>query len=249
VNRALEVSDLRFAYPALPGPLAWLARGPARTLEVLDGVSFSVGLGERACLMGANGAGKTTLLKVILGFLEPGGGEIRLFGRPADREGRRRVGYVHPDERSFYWRLTVLQNLEFFGGLWGLDRREARARASEWAEELELGPWLGRPFADLSTGLRQRTAIARALLHRPEVLVMDEPTRSLDPPSAARFREWLSQGPLRDRAVLLSTHGLDEARAMGGRCLVLRGGRLVWQGEAPDEAALRGLMEGSPCVS
>ncbi|MEW5764416.1 MAG: ABC transporter ATP-binding protein [Acidobacteriota bacterium] len=240
---ALEVSGLRFAYPALPGPLAWLSRGPTRTLQVLDGVSFRVDLGEKVCLMGANGAGKSTLLKVVLGFLKPCGGEIRLFGRPADREGRRRVGYVHPDERSFYWRLTVLQNLEFFGGLWGLDRREARARAALWAEELELEPWLGRPFADLSTGLRQRTAIARALLHGPDVLVMDEPTRSLDPPSAARFRRWLSEGPLRDKAVLLSTHGLDEAKALGGACLVLAGRRLVWQGGPPDEEALRGLME------
>lgn len=243
---ALDVSVLRFTYPALPGPLAWLARGASRPTEVLRGVSFALEPGERVCLMGANGAGKTTLLKLILGFLEPLEGEIRLFGRRADREGRRRVGYVHPDERSFYWRLTVLQNLEFFGGLWGLERREARFRAGELCEALELGPWLDRPFADLSTGLRQRVAIARALLHRPDVLVMDEPTRSLDPPSAARFRDWLSDDPFRDKAVLLSTHGLDEAQALGGRCLVLAGGRLTWQGGAPDLEALRGLMEVRP---
>lgn len=240
---ALEVRNLRFTYPALWGPLAWLARGPSRPVEILRDLSFSLAPGEHACLMGKNGAGKTTLFKVIQGFLEPSGGEILLEGRPAGREGRRATGFAAADERSFYHRLTVLENLEFFGGLWGLKAKEARARARETAESLGLGPHLNRPFSDLSTGWRQRASLARALLHRPGLLLLDEPTRSLDAPAAARFRALLREEPLRGVTVLLSTHSLQEAGEVGGRCLVLAGGRVVRDGPPPEPEALAALLE------
>jgi len=243
---ALTVRDLRFTYPALWGPLAWLARGPSRPLPVLKGLSFSLSPGEHVCLMGKNGAGKTTLFKAIQGFLDPSGGEILLEGRPAGREARWRTGFAATDERSFYHRLTVLENLEFFGGLWGLPAKEARVRARETAERLGLTPHLDRPFSDLSTGWRQRAALARALLHRPGLLLLDEPTRSLDAPSAARFRALLREEPLREVTVLLSTHNLEEAREVGSRCLVLAGGRLVLDGPPPAAEGLSALMEGSP---
>ncbi len=243
---ALEVRDLRFTYPALWGPLAWLARGPSRPLPVLEGVSFSLAPGEHVCLLGRNGAGKTTLFKAIQGFLDPSGGEIRLEGRPAGREEHRRSGFAAADERSFYHRLTVLENLEFFGGLWGLSAREARERARETSESLGLAPLLHRPFSDLSTGWRQRAALARALLHRPGLLLLDEPTRSLDAPAAARFRALLREEPLRGVTVLFSTHNLEEAREVGSRCLVLAGGRVVLDGPPPSTEGLAALLEASP---
>lgn len=243
---SLEVRNLAFTYPALWRPLAWLARGSARPLPVLKGVSFSLAPGEHVGLMGRNGVGKTTLFKAIQGFLEPSGGEIFLEGRPAGTEGRRRTGFAAADERSFYHRLTVLENLEFFGGLWGLSAQEARARARETAECLGLTPHLARPFADLSTGWRQRAALARALLHRPGLLLLDEPTRSLDAPAAARFRALLKEEPLRGVTVLFSTHNLEEAREVGGRCLVLAGGRVVRDGPPPAAEGLGPLLEVSP---
>lgn len=246
IGAALEVRDLRFTYPPLWGPLAWLARGSSRPVEVLKGVSFALAPGEHASLMGANGAGKTTLFKAILGFLDPSGGEVLLEGRRAGREARRRAGFAAADERSFYHRLTVLENLEFFGGLWGLSQRESKERAFETAESLGLTRHLDRPFSDLSTGWRQRVALARALLHRPGLLLLDEPTRSLDPPSAARFRALLRGEALRGVTVLLSTHSLEEAREAGGRCLLLAGGRMAWDGPPPHGEDLPALLEASP---
>jgi ABC-type multidrug transport system ATPase subunit len=197
--------------------------------------------------MGPNGAGKSTLLKILLGLLAPTDGEATLFGLDSRRrEARRRVGMVYPDERSFYWRLTVLENLAFFGGLWGMPPTRVREQAEAAALAAGLQNWLNRPFSDLSTGTRQKVAIARALLHEPDILIMDEPTRSLDPPSAAHLRDWLLGPACAGRTLLIATHNPDEAAQISDRCLILSGGRLVHDGLPPDALTMASLMGVGP---
>jgi ABC-2 type transport system ATP-binding protein len=247
VSGAIRLQGVTFSYPAFPRGVGWLMGRARPAVKTFSNLTFAVAQGERVCLMGPNGSGKSTLLRIILGYLSPSEGTSKVFGHDS-REGvaRRLVGMVHPDERSFYWRLTVRENLVFFGALWGLAPAESARRAAEAAEAVELTAWLDRPFSDLSTGTRQRAAIARALLHDPPVLLMDEPTRSLDPLSASRFREWLLGPACAGKALLVATHNPDEARLLAGRCLVLGRGRLLLDGPPPSDDALPALMGGAP---
>ncbi len=247
MSEALRLQDVAFSYPAFPRGIGWLMGRARPAVTPFSGITFAVAAGERVCLMGSNGAGKSTLLRIILGYLAPSTGTSAVLGRDSREAGTRRlVGMVHPDERSFYWRLSVRENLAFFGALWGLSPADASRRAAQTAEALELTPWLDRPFSDLSTGTRQRAAIARALLNDPPVLLMDEPTRSLDPPSAVRFREWLRGPACAGKTLLLATHNPDEARHVADRCLVLGGGRILHDGPPPSDADLPALMGGAP---
>jgi ABC-type multidrug transport system ATPase subunit len=243
LREALSVRGLSFSYPAFPRGVGWLMGRPRAAVETFTGLTFGIAEGERVCLMGPNGTGKSTLLKIVLGLLAPTAGSAEVFGLDSGRrEARRLVGLVHPDERSFYWRLTVRENLAFFGGLWGLPPASARARASASAETAGLQEWLDRPFSALSTGTRQKVAIARALLHEPALLLMDEPTRSLDPPSAAHLWEWLRGPACTGRALLIATHNPAEASALSDRCLVLAGGRLAHDGAPLEGRAVADLM-------
>jgi ABC-type multidrug transport system ATPase subunit len=247
LSAALQLQGVTFSYPAFPRGVGWLMGRARPAVTPFSELSFAVAQGERVCLMGPNGSGKSTLLRIVLGYLSPSCGTSRVMGYDSrDGVARRLVGMVHPDERSFYWRLTVRENLAFFGALWGLAPEDAARRAVESAEAVELTSWLDRPFSDLSTGTRQRAAIARALLHDPPVLLMDEPTRSLDPLSAARFREWLLGPACTDKTLLVATHNPDEARLLAGRCLVLGRGRLLHDGPPPADADLPDLMGGAP---
>jgi ABC-2 type transport system ATP-binding protein len=214
--------------------------------EVLRGLSFLIRAGERVSLMGANGAGKSTLLKLFLGILPPLRGEVRVCGVPASElRARESLGFVHPDERSFYWRLSVRENLRFFGTLWGVHPESLRARVEGAARDLRMEELLGRPFGELSTGQRQRVAIARALLREPPVLLMDEPTRSLDPAAANRLHELLQGPALGGRTLLVATHSLAEANAVAARCLVLRDGGVVHDGAPPAGPDLHSMLEAS----
>jgi len=243
MSGAVRLDAVRFTYPVAPAPLRLLMGAGRPAVEVLAGVSFSLAQGERACLMGPNGAGKTTLLKLLLGALVPSGGSIALLGGvPGDGAVRRKVGLAHTDERSFYWRLTVLENLLFFGRLWGMTAADATRRASELAGSLEMEGLLTVPFARLSTGQRQKAVLARALLHRPELVLLDEPTRSLDAHAAARFRALLAGPAFAGRTLLVATHSPAEAAELAPRCLVLGGGLLRHDGPAPSAPALEALL-------
>jgi len=247
LTEAIGVRDLSFTFPAFPRGVGWLMGRARPSVALFSGLSFSLGVGERACLMGPNGAGKSTLLKILLGLLAPTEGRATLFGLDSRRrEARRKVGMVYPDERSFYWRLTVRENLAFFGGLWGVPPAKARAQAEAAAHAAGLQNWMDRPFSDLSTGTRQKVAIARALLHEPGILIMDEPTRSLDPPSAAHLRDWLLGPECEGKTLLIATHNPAEAAQISDRCLVLSAGRLVHDGRPPDARSLSGLMGTGP---
>ena len=198
--------------------------------QVLRGVDFELAAGEWLAVMGSNGAGKTTLLKVIAGLLLPSAGTVRVHGHDVAhdlRAVREIVGYALADERSFNWRLTARQNLWFYAGLEQLGRSEGRERVAGLLERLDLARDADRPFFELSTGMRQRLAIARALLKRPQVLLMDEPTRSIDATHAAEM--WpLVRGELEESegCAILVTHFAQDAVAQCTRVASLEDGRL-----------------------
>lgn len=200
------------------------------TIRVLRGVDLEVERGSVIGIMGPNASGKSTLLRIVAGILQPESGTVRIMGRdPSTHRAQtsRLTGYLSSSERSFYWRLSVMDNLRFFGRLHDLRGIDLGDRIDEVAESLEVRTVLHRRFADLSTGFRQRLSLARALLHDPELLVLDEPTRSLDAESSDGFRRTLSALAVRGRTVIMATHSLREAAQLCDRTFNIVQERLV----------------------
>ncbi|HEY0078718.1 MAG TPA: ABC transporter ATP-binding protein [Pyrinomonadaceae bacterium] len=229
---AIRVEHLSKTYPV---PLARLRqffrRKSAKPVEALRNVSFEVREGEVFGLIGRNGAGKTTLTKIIATLVQPTEGVVNVRGHDSVREEERvraLIGLASAEERSFYWRLNAEQNLLFFARLYGLDDRTARRRIFELLSLVELEEVARRRFGELSTGNKQRMAVARALLNNPPVLLLDEPTRSLDPVAAARMRALigrLAQGQP-PTTILLTSHNLAEIEELCGRVAVISRGRI-----------------------
>jgi ABC-2 type transport system ATP-binding protein len=208
-------------------------------VQALIEVELEAVPGELMALLGPNGAGKTTLIKILCGLVTPEVGDVRIFGDRVTADGRhtaRRVGFVHGEERSFYWRLTARENLQFYARLHGMSGVGMNRRVDELLEKVSLGEDRDRRFGDFSSGMRQRMAIARALLADPPLLLMDEPTRSLDPLSASRLRRWIREDlHARDgKTILMATHNLREAETLCDRVAVLADGRV----RAVDEPAV-----------
>lgn len=210
-----------------------------RYFSALHDVSLTIRKGECVGMLGSNGAGKTTLLKLIGGLLYPFTGTVSVDGRDARTENqkvREKVGFVMNEERSFYWRLTGGQNLEFFGALnnlWGRQRRRRIERLLRLA-----GLWDVRDVrvSNYSCGMRQRLAIARGLLADPDVLILDEPTKSLDPIGAEELRRLIS-GEIRSRrkkTLIVATHQIQEAETLCDRVCILVKGRLVACSPVPE---------------
>jgi ABC-2 type transport system ATP-binding protein len=201
-------------------------------VTALKDVSFGIEDGEIFGLIGRNGAGKTTLTKIIATLVQPDGGSVMVNGFDSVRDEvkvRSLIGLATAEERSFYWRLTAAQNMMFFARLYGMNDRAARARIGELFEELELADLAKRRFAEMSTGNKQKLAVARALLARPPVLLLDEPTRSLDPLAAAKMRELilrLSKNSERKVSILLTSHNLTEIEELCGRVAIISGGEI-----------------------
>lgn len=216
------------------------ARGLARSfgaLRVLRGVDLAVRAGEMLAVAGPNGAGKTTLLRLLAGLMRPTEGEVRVMGRRLTRsepEARRGIGLLS-HQTFLYDDLTSQENLTFVARLYGLPDPAAAARDA--LEEVGLTHRARDPVRQLSRGLMQRAAIARALLHQPSVLLLDEPFTGLDAPSAARFRELLAAQLTRGRALVLVTHHLAEAWELAGRVAVLVGGRWALEEARPTHLA------------
>ncbi|HEU4400560.1 MAG TPA: ABC transporter ATP-binding protein [Candidatus Polarisedimenticolia bacterium] len=209
--------------------------GRAARVTALKDVTIAVESGEIYGLLGPNGAGKTTLLKILAGLVLPNEGSAQVGGIDVARDDRavkRLIGFVTADERSFYWRLTGRENLHFFARLYGLELTRARRRAVELMEAVDLGGVSDQQFMSYSSGMKQRLAIARALLHDPPILCLDEPTRSLDPIAAKHLRRFVVERLNRDsgKTVLLATHNLQEAEELCGRLAILDRGRVLRQG-------------------
>ncbi|MDT8305256.1 MAG: ABC transporter ATP-binding protein [Anaerolineae bacterium] len=202
-------------------------------------MSLQIAAGETFGLLGPNGAGKTTLVKMLCTLILPTSGSAQVagysLGQPAGiRAG---VGLVVTDERSFYWRLTGRQNLAFFAAMHGLQGAEAKERMVEVLAAVELEDRADAPFSHYSTGMRQRLSMARSLLHRPQLLFLDEPTRSLDPVAQARLHRLLQQlASERGVTIFLITHDLAEAEKLCERVAVMHEGQVKVVGSP---AALR----------
>jgi ABC-2 type transport system ATP-binding protein len=202
----------------------------AEQIHALRGVDLHVRSGEIFGLLGPNGAGKTTLLKIFSCLVLPDSGRAVLGGEDTVHEARVKpqLGLVHSDERSFYWRLSGRENLRFFARLYDVPGREIGSRIDYLLEQVDMVDAADRRFADYSSGMKQRLAISRALLHDPPILLMDEPTRSLDPASSLALREFIRER-LHERdgkTIILATHNLREAEALCSRLAILVKGRV-----------------------
>jgi ABC-type multidrug transport system ATPase subunit len=230
---AITVESLAKSFaPARSGWRTFFQPFEKPTAVALAGVSFEVQKGEALALLGANGAGKSTLLRIIATLLVPTGGHARIAGYDTVRQSRdvrRHLGYHAGTDHGFYARLTARENLLFFGQLNLLSSSAAAQRISELAEQFQLGEALGRQVRTLSSGMVQRLSLARALLHRPSVLLLDEPTRSLDAFAAAEFRRFLKSKILSDgqTSLLFASHTLPEVELLADRVAVIDAGRLL----------------------
>jgi len=234
---AIEVQAVHKRFRRLKGWRELLRHpfGESRYTEALRGISFDLGAGTALGLLGPNGAGKSTLLKVLAGLVEADQGNVRLHGLDVPRQlGRARelLGFALCEERSFYWRLSGRQNLNFFASLHDLYGAERSTRVDEVLTRVGMSEHADRPFRDLSVGMKQRLALARGLLNRPRILLVDEPTRSLDPGAAAAMRRHLREDLVQGAGVtmILATHDLTEAREVSDRILLLDEGKVAGLG-------------------
>jgi ABC-2 type transport system ATP-binding protein len=202
----------------------------AERIHALRGIDLDVREGEILGLLGPNGAGKTTLLKILSCLVLPDKGTARVRGIDTYRENQVKplIGLITADERSFYWRLTARENLQFFARLFHVPGRRIASRVTELLKLVDMTEAADRPFSGYSSGMKQRIAIARALLHDPPILFMDEPTRSLDPAAAMALRKFvLEQLRARDgKTILLATHNLQEAEVLSDRVAILVRGKV-----------------------
>jgi ABC-2 type transport system ATP-binding protein len=237
---AIETIDLTKRF-RMPRALRAMAAGRFDVTErvAVDDVSLSIPQGQVFGLLGQNGAGKTTLVRMLTTLLLPTSGTARIDGIDVARDPlaiRGRVGLVNGDERSFYWRLTGRQNLEFFAALRHLDRPAATVAIDRLATRLGMAEHIDRPFRMLSSGQRQALAIARGLLDEPSIVFMDEPTRSLDPISALRLRRFVADVVVGElgRTVVLATHSMPEAETLCDRLAFIQDGRIVASGSVAE---------------
>jgi ABC-2 type transport system ATP-binding protein len=204
---------------------------PREPVLALDKISFGVAQGELLVLVGPNGAGKTTLIKILSGLILPTEGSVSVCGCDVVRDENKVksiIGLVTGGERSFYWRISGRKNLEFFAALYNLRGAAAKKRVDYLVDLLGINN-PGRRFQEYPAGVMQRFAIARSLLHDPKVIIMDEPTRNLDPLSAEDLRLFIREELVKKmgKTVLFCTHNLTEAASFGGRIAIMDKGRII----------------------
>ena len=199
--------------------------------QAVDGISFTVPPGATLGLLGGNGAGKTTTIAMLLGLLIPTTGTIRVLGHDMARDrfaALARMNFSSPYV-ALPARLSVAENLRVYGHLYGVPRLAQRIR--ELADELDLGPLLDRPAGALSAGQKTRVALAKSLINRPSVLLLDEPTASLDPDTGDTVRSWLERYRAESGCtILLASHNMAEVERLCDRVLMLKQGRVVAEG-------------------
>jgi sodium transport system ATP-binding protein len=207
----------------------------AGVVKAVDGVGFTAKDGAITGLLGPNGAGKTTTLRMLYTLMQPDRGSVRVDGRDAAREAeavRRTLG-VLPDARGVYKRLSARENIAYFGRLYGLDEVTIRQRTDKLAAALGMEDFLDRPTEGFSQGQRTKTAIARALIHDPRNVVLDEPTNGLDVMTTRGLRDFLKQLRAEGRCVIFSSHIMQEVAALCDHIVVIAKGRVTAQG-SPD---------------
>lgn len=208
-----------------------------------DGVSFSIARGEIVGLLGHNGAGKTTVMKMLSGYLEPSGGQILFEGKLLSdhlKPLQQKIGYL-PESLPVYPELSVGEYLDFAAELKGLRGREKQQEVKRVVKATDIEAKLLAPIATLSRGYKQRVGVAQALLGKPRLLILDEPTNGLDPQQTLQMRE-LIRAIAKDATVILSTHIMQEVEALCDRVLMMHGGKLVLNEKLADLRVSRSLL-------
>jgi ABC-2 type transport system ATP-binding protein len=192
-------------------------------------LSLKVEAGQMFGLLGPNGAGKTSTIRMMMGITIPDSGRIRLFDKPFERKSLERVGYL-PEERGLYKKMKVVEQLVFFGRLHGLEAGEARKRAKAWAERMEIADALDKKTEELSKGMQQKIQFIASLLHDPGLIVMDEPFSGLDPVNAVLVEKTLLELKAEGRAIIFSTHRMDQVEKLCDSICLVDHGRAVLAG-------------------
>lgn len=237
-NNIIEVRELSKRFPKKKtkkeaGFWSNLLPLPSRSTEWLnavDNINLDIKEGEIFGLLGPNGAGKTTTIRMLCTLLEPTGGAARINGYDLSRQAnlvRQSLGAVLTGERSIYWKLTGRENLEYFAALYHIPRAVAKKRIEELLDRLELSNRADEYVERYSSGMKQRVAIAKALLANPPVLLLDEPTIGLDPQSARNLRELILEIKREGRTILLTTHYMEEADQLCDRIGIVDLGKII----------------------
>jgi ABC-2 type transport system ATP-binding protein len=193
-------------------------------------LSLSIDAGQMFGLLGPNGAGKTSSIRMMMGITIPDSGQICLFGKPFERKSLERVGYL-PEERGLYKKMKVLDQLVFFGQLHGLEAEEARKRAEAWTERMEIAEVSNKKTEELSKGMQQKIQFIASLLHDPGLIVMDEPFSGLDPVNAVLVEKTLLELKDQGKAILFSTHRMDQVEKLCDSICLVDNGRAVLAGK------------------
>ena len=212
------------------------------SVVAVDGVSFTAPDGAVTGLLGPNGAGKTTCLRMVYGLMDPDSGGIEVDGhdlRADPLAAKARLG-VLPDTSGLYPRLTAREHIEYFGRLQGLSGAELDARTGHWIELLDMRDFADRRVAGFSHGERTKVALARALVHQPQNILLDEPTNGLDVMSTRTIRSLIRHLRAEGRCVLFSSHVMQEVSALCDRIIVIAKGRVAAEGSPDDLIALSG---------
>lgn len=232
-TRAISVEGVeKYFPPALSGWRALLQPVARATQKALAGVSFSVDHGEAVALVGSNGAGKSTLLRILATLILPTRGQAALGGFDVERDSaraRQQFGYHTGGDEGFYSRLSARENLAFFAAMNNMPPGVAKERIAQIAVSMGIEENMDRQVRTFSTGMVHRLGLARALLHNPSILLLDEPTRSLDPLAAADLRHLLKDDVVRGRgtALLFASHTLSEVEEISDRVVLLDEGRVI----------------------
>lgn len=245
-HASIVVSDLVKVYDPSPRWMSFLVRSNLKhSVTAVSGISFEVQPGEICVVLGPNGAGKTTTFRVLVGLTTPTSGSATVMGYNADTEAvsvRKMVGWMPSDQRALLMRHSVNENLRFHGQLQGMERDDLAKAIDETLELVGLAGWGTSTCFALSTGMKARLQLARALLHRPSVLILDEPTGAVDPVASHELvqliRDIVSE---RQIAALISSHRLEEIETLHSRVLLLDEGRVRYDG---DLGALRDKYAG-----
>jgi ABC-2 type transport system ATP-binding protein len=221
-----------------PPPFALEIHGLVKRFDrpAVDGLNLAVHAGEFYTLLGPNGAGKTTTLRMVTGLLRPDSGAISVFGIDAlaDPVAAKRIMAWLSDEPMIYDKLTPFEYLEFVAGLWGVDAALAEVRARELLDWLGLTPHAQERCEGFSKGMRQKVALAGALVHEPKLIILDEPLTGLDAGAARQVKNVLRERVRAGSTVIMTTHILEVAERMADRIGVIAGGRLIAEGTLED---------------
>lgn len=199
------------------------------TKVAVEGLSLAIEPGTMFGLLGPNGSGKTSSIRMMIGMTVPDSGNVKLFGQPFDRKLLNRVGYL-PEERGLYKKMKALDQLTFLGQLHGMDETTARRRARDWCERIQITEAMEKKTEELSKGMQQKIQFIAALLHEPELVIMDEPFSGLDPVNAELLMSTLTDLRAQGRTVLFSTHRMDQVEKLCDAIALIYQGKLVLSG-------------------